>query len=151
MRIYPESAGAKHRAIMYAGWLAHYCGDLAMPLHSTVNFDGKPGANGAIIQKGIHARLDSFPEKHGFTVNMLSELQAAERRGSVWTLIEQTLKESHSHVDECFAFDAAGEFEKESEKSREFVVGRTRLAAKLAADLWYTAWVKSDPGKATIR
>ncbi|MEI6231917.1 MAG: S1/P1 nuclease [Planctomycetota bacterium] len=151
VRIYPESAGAKHRAIVYAGWLAHYCGDLAMPLHSTVNYDGKPGANGTVIQKGIHARLDSYPEKNGFTPEMLAEKQKAGRRRSIWILIEETINESHTHVEKCYELDEAGGFDKEPEKAKEFVLARARLGAKLTADLWYTAWEKSDPGKATIK
>lgn len=151
VRIYPESVGAKHRAIVYAGWLAHYCGDLAMPLHTTVNYDGKPGENGQTIQKGIHARLDAFPEKNGFTAEMLADKQTAERHKSVWELIERTINESHTHIDECYELDAAGGFDKEPEKAKAFVRERTRVAAKLTADLWYTAWVKSDPGNATIK
>lgn len=151
VRIYPESAAAKHRALIYAGWLAHYCGDLAMPLHSTVNYDGKPGESGLVIQKGIHARLDGYPEKQGFTAEMLAEKQTAGRRRSVWITIEETLNESHTQVEKCYELDAAGGFDKSPEKAKEFVLARARLAAKLTADFWYTAWVKSDPGKATIK
>ncbi len=151
VRIYPQSEGAKHRAILYAGWLAHYCQDAAMPLHTTVNFDGKKGENGVVIQKGIHARLDSYPEKHGFTPEMLAEKQTPERVKGVWEEIEKIIADSHAQVEKCYELDAAGNFDKQPEPAKEFVLARTRLAAKFTADLWLTAWIKSDPGKATIK
>lgn len=151
VRIYPEKEGPKHRAIMYAGWLAHYCGDAGMPLHTTVNYDGKPGEDGAVIQKGIHARLDGYPEKNGFTPEMLAEKQTAERLTSVWATIENTIHNSHLQVEKCYELDKDGGFAEAPEKAKEFVLERARISAKLTADIWYTAWVKSDPKKATIK
>ncbi|HLX60916.1 MAG TPA: hypothetical protein VKX17_06500 [Planctomycetota bacterium] len=151
VRIYPESQGAKHRAILYAGWLAHYCGDCAMPLHTTINYDGKPGDDGHMIQKGIHARLDGYPEKNGFTPEMLAENQKPNRVADVWTEINRAIAESHQNVEKSYELDAANGFDTAPEKAKDFVLERTRAAAKLTADLWYTAWIKSDPGKATIK
>lgn len=152
VRIYPESKSAKSRALMYAGWLAHYCQDAGMPLHTTVNYDGKPSPDGGKpIQKGIHARLDGYPEKNGFTPEMLMLDQKADRVAAAWNRIESFIKESHTHVEKCYELDAAGGFSDSPDKAREFVLGRARLSAKLTADLWLTAWEKSDPTKATIK
>ena len=147
----PKSEAAWHRAICYAGWVAHYCEDACMPLHTTVNYDGKPGPGGGQVQRGIHARLDSYPEKNGFTPDILADGQSAEAVADVWTRINAALHGSFEKVDECYALDAAGGFAMHPEKGRDFVVQRARLAAKLTADLWLTAWEKSDPSRATIK
>ena len=66
----PDSEIVKKRVIVYAGWLSHYCEDCAMPLHTTKDFDGRPGPGGTVEQKGIHGRIDAYPEKNGITVQM---------------------------------------------------------------------------------
>ena len=151
VRIYPDSKAAKNRAIVYAGWLAHYCQDAGMPLHTTVNYDGKPGENGRVLQRGIHARLDSYPEKNGFTPELLAKDQRAERVLNPWAAIEKQIKDSHKLVEKAYEIDAQDGFSDAPEKAREYVLERARASAKLTADLWYTAWVKSDPAKATIK
>ena len=146
----PDSIAAQQRVLMYAGWLAHYCADAAMPLHTTIHFDGKPGENGAPSpQKGIHNRIDAYPEKFGITAELMAEGLKAEHAISVWPLIVKTIQESHTHVEKCFELEAQGAFEKAPEKGREFMIARTRVAAKFTLDLWYSAWLNSD--KATIK
>jgi hypothetical protein len=147
----PKSEEAWHRAVCYAGWLAHYCQDACMPLHTTVNYDGKPGPGGGQVQRGIHARLDGYPEKNGFTPDLLAENQSAEQVADVWTRINAALRGSFEKVGECYALDAAGGFSTRPEQARDFVLQRARLSAKLTADLWLTAWEKSDPSRATIK
>jgi hypothetical protein len=146
----PDSVSAQQRVLMYAGWLAHYAQDAAMPLHTTINYDGKPGVNGAPSpQKGIHNRIDAYPEKFGITAELMAEGLKAEHAISVWPLIVKTIQESHTHVERCFELEAEGAFEKSPEKGREFILARTRVAAKLTLDLWYSAWLNSD--MATIK
>lgn len=147
----PDAPGMQQKVLVYASWVAHYCQDAAMPLHTTINYDGKPGADGAVVQKGIHARIDAYPEKNGLTPEMLSEGQEAAEAAIAWPVILKVIQSSHEQVDKCYELDAAGGFDKEPAKGKELMLERTRVAAKLTADIWYSAWKNSAPEKATIR
>jgi hypothetical protein len=150
-RNHPESAAAKNRAIMYAGWLAHYAQDAAMPLHTTIFYDGLKTPDGTLVQKGIHARIDAYPEKHGLTVEELNANLAAENVGNVWALILKNIEASHGFKEKCYEIDALDGFDKAPEKGRALMLERSRAATKLTLDLWYSAWINSDPEKATIK
>ena len=65
LRADPENAAIRAKCLVYAGVLAHLTGDSAMPLHTTRDYDGR--TQDKMAQKGIHARIDGFPEKHGIT------------------------------------------------------------------------------------
>ena len=147
----PDSTAVQQRIIVYAGWLAHYCEDAGMPLHTTQWYDGRKGENGDFVQKGIHARIDAAPEKNGLAPEALSEGLQAAQSPTAWPVILKTIDVSHGLVDKCYELDAAGAFDKEMAKGREFTLERARASAKLTADLWYSAWVNSDPEKAGIR
>src|SRR5262249_11285017 len=63
----PKNEAVRMKCLIYAGLLSHYTGDAAMPLHTTRDYDGRKGPDGKIAQKGIHAKIDAFPEKFGFS------------------------------------------------------------------------------------
>ena len=146
----PDSVAVQQRIIVYAGWLAHYCEDAGMPLHTTVNFDGKPGPDKAVVQKGIHARIDGYPETQKFTPELVAETLEAQHAVDVWPRITKAIQESHTHVERCYELDEDGAFGKAPDKGRELMLERTRASAKLTLDLWYSAWKNSDPARATI-
>jgi hypothetical protein len=142
-RTHPDSEAARQRALVYGGWVAHYAEDAAMPLHTTTHYDGKPGPNGQVAQKGIHARIDAYPEHFGLTVESLGERLAAKPSASVWPVIVKALEESHACVAQCYELDAAGGFDTAPEKVREFILKRARAATQLTLELWYSAWQNS--------
>ncbi|MGD0090254.1 MAG: hypothetical protein ABSE73_10060, partial [Planctomycetota bacterium] len=139
----PDAKAFQHCAIVYAGWVAHYCQDATMPLHVTKDFDGKPDAAGNLQQKGIHAKIDGYPEGQGFTPEMFNQGLAAEAASDVWPLITKTITTSFGHVQRCYELDAQGGFDKDPDKAKEFILERTRAAAKLTLDIWYSAWKNS--------
>jgi len=147
----PEAESVKRRILVYAGWLAHYCQDAAMPLHTTRHFDGRPGANGTLEQKGIHARIDSYPEQNGFTPEMLCEGLKIESTPAIFPLIVAQLRASHEKVNLCYELDRKGAFQERPEAGRELMLACTRAGTKLTAQIWYSAWVNSAPEKAGIR
>lgn len=140
----PDSKAAQQRVIVYAGWLAHYCQDAAMPLHTTKDYDGKPDAAGELRQKGIHPKIDSYPELQGFTPQVVGKDLKAEPAADVWPLITKAIAASFSHVQKCYELDAAGAFDKDPEKGKEFMLERARAATKLTMDIWYSAWKNSE-------
>jgi hypothetical protein len=147
----PDSEIVKKRVIVYAGWMSHYCEDAAMPLHTTKDYDGRNTAGGVVEQKGIHARIDAYPEKNGIAAEQIAEGLAAKDAVNVWPLIVDAIKASHTHVDECYKLDAQGAFDRDPESGRALILERTRAAAKLTLDLWYSAWMNSDPKRATVK
>jgi hypothetical protein len=131
------------KCIVYAGNMAHYTTDASMPLHTTRDYDGRKGPDGRMKQKGIHAKLDGFPETFGFTPEEISRGLQAKVVEDPWTYIIGFLKESRTHIDKAYELDAAGAFKTPTDDSRAFVMSRCRAGAQFTMDLWYTAWVKS--------
>ncbi len=131
------------KCIVYAGALAHYTGDTAMPLHATVHYDGRPGPDGKLVQKGIHAKIDGFPENHGFTAEEISRGVEAKEIENVWKHVMALIHDSNKHVDRCYELDKAGGFDNPTEQSKTFIMDRCRVGAQFTVDLWYTAWKRS--------
>ncbi|MCE9564408.1 MAG: hypothetical protein K8U57_20415 [Planctomycetes bacterium] len=139
----PENAAIPMKCLVYGGTLAHYTGDAAMPLHTTRDYDGRIQPDGTVKQKGIHAKLDGFPEKHGIRPEEVSRGLEAKKIDDVWAHVMKFIAESHTHIPKAYEFDAAGAFDKPTEESRAFVLARVRAGAQLTLDLWYTAWLRS--------
>jgi hypothetical protein len=132
----------------YMGWLGHYVGDGAMPLHDSIHSEGWKGPNprGYTTSSTIHGRFESA----------FVELIAAEP-GDVGPLVGkpvcladpfeailQHLDRSTSLVEEVYRMDQRGAFaDKTDEAARKLVYGQLAAAAGLLRDLTYTAWVES--------
>src|SRR5262249_31955008 len=120
----------------------HYTGDAVMPLHTTRDYDGRK-QDGKVKQKGIHAKIDAFPEKNNFTPEEISRGLKAKEIDDVWAHVVKTINDSHTHIDKCYDLDAAGAFDKPTDESRRFILERCRAGAQLTMDLWYSAWLRS--------
>ncbi len=139
----PTSETIRAKCLVYAGNLAHYTGDLAMPLHTTVHFDGKPGPDGKIQQKGIHAKIDAFPERYNLTAVELARGLKIKTLDDPWTQVVKAIQESYKQVERCYDLDGQLAFDKPTAESRQFILDRCRLGVQLTADLWYAAWITS--------
>ena len=140
----PNSESVTMKCLVYGGTLAHYTGDAAMPLHTTRDYDGRIQADGTVKQKGIHAKVDGFPEKNKITPEEICRGLEAKRIDNMWEHVQKFLAESHVHIAKCYEFDAAGAFDKPTEESRAFILARCRAGAQLTLDLWFTAWMQSE-------
>ncbi len=139
-----DNAAIHAKCLVYAGILSHLTGDCAMPLHTTRDYDGKKGPDGKMVQKGIHAKIDAFPEKQGLTAEEMSRGLKAKKIDDVWKHVLERVKESHGHIGKCYEMDKAGAFTKPTKESRAFVLERCRAGAQFTMDLWYTAWLRSE-------
>jgi hypothetical protein len=139
----PENEAIRMKCLVYAGVLSHYTGDSAMPLHTTRDYDGRKGADGSTVQKGIHARIDGFPEKQGFTPEEIGRDLEAKEIDDVWKYVQRRIKQSHEYIDRCYELDAARAFSKPTDESRALIMERCRAGAQLTMDLYYTAWKRS--------
>jgi hypothetical protein len=133
----------RSKCLVYAGVLSHLTGDCVMPLHTTRDYDGKRLKGGKIQQKGIHARIDAFPERYGLTAEEISRGVKVRKIDDVWAHVQDQVRESHKLVDRCYAFDKTGAFDKPTAESRQFILERCRVGAQFTADLWYSAWLRS--------
>lgn len=140
----PTNTSIPMKCLVFGGVMCHYTGDAAMPLHSTRDYDGKVQADGTTKQKGIHAKIDGFPEKNKITAEEVCRGLEAKKIDDVWAHVNKFIAESHTHVPKCYELDAAGAFDKPTAESRAFILARVRAGAQLTLDLWYTAWVKSE-------
>lgn len=142
----PSNPAVAMKAIVYAGNLAHYSTDASMPLHTTRDYDGRRDAAANVVkQKGIHAKIDAYPETNKFAVEeVMRGLQAKTIEGDVFEHILKFLQESHTHVDECYRLDAVDSIAKPTDESRKFIMDRCRAGAQFTMDLWYTAWINSE-------
>lgn len=143
LRADPQNEAVRAKCLVYAGNLAHFTTDCSMPLHTTRDYDGKRQPDGTILQKGIHAKIDAFPEKNGLTPEEISRGLEPNQIDDVWKYVVQTIEESHKHVPRCYELDAAGAIEKPTAESRKFILDRCRVGAQFTMDLWYSAWQRS--------
>ncbi len=122
----PDDPAVRSKCIVYAGVLSHLTGDLAMPLHTTRDYDGRPGADGKVEQKGIHAKIDAFPERNSMTAEEMARGLKAVAVEDVWGRVQQALTDSHARVDRCYELDRAGAFDKSTDEARTFILERCR-------------------------
>ena len=139
----PENEAIRWKCLVYAGTMAHYTTDASMPLHTTRDYDGRNQPDGSVKQKGIHAKLDGFPEKFKLTAEEMCRGLEAGKVENIWEHATKFLEMSHAHIPKCYELDAAGAFEVPTEESRAFVLGRCRSGAQLTLDVWYAAWLRS--------
>lgn len=140
----PTNPAIPMKCLVYGGTLAHYTGDAAMPLHTTRDYDGLKQADGSVKQRGIHAKIDGFPEKNGFTPEEVCRGLEPKKIDDVWKYVMSFLKESSRQISKCYELDAAGAFAKPTDESRAFILTRVRAGTQLTLDLWYNAWLKSE-------
>ncbi len=140
----PTNPAIPMKCLVYGGTLAHYTGDAAMPLHTTRDYDGRKQPDGTIKQKGIHAKIDGFPEKNGFKPEEVCRGLEPKKIEDVWKYVMKFIEESSTHIPRCYELDAAGAFEKPTDESRTFIMARVRAGTQFTLDLWYNAWLRSE-------
>jgi len=159
MREYRGLAAAKQdtrpveQAILfYAGWLGHYVGDGAQPLHTSVNYDGwalAANPNGYTTEHGIHWRFEgSFVGPEGANLAAaevaarMTPVKAVE--GDIFTAYVGYLRHSATQVERVYEVDKVGGFRKAgTAESRGFTEERLAAGASMLRDMIWTAWVES--------
>jgi len=141
------TAQAEANALFYAGWLGHYVGDGANPMHTSIQYNGWVGDNpkGYTTSHDIHYNFES-----GFVRANLSELQidglvnAPKHLDHPFEDYIAYLRESQSHVEKIYALDKECAFEgRGSADAVLFEKQRLAAGAQILVNMWYTAWVDS--------
>ena len=134
--------------LFYAGWLGHYAGDAAQPLHTTIQYNGWVGPNphGYTTDHKIHWQFEG--PFVGANIH-LPQIKARmtpphEMKGDMFDDYLAFLRQSKTHVEEVYQLEKAGGFVGHGTKrSRDFAASRLAAGASLLRDMIYTAWLRS--------
>ena len=133
--------------VFYAGWLGHYIGDGAQPLHTTIQYNGWVGANpnGYTTEHKIHAQFESTYVAANITAKDFAGLvKPPQRLDNPFTDYVAYLRQSNALVENVYALEKAGGFTgKGSPAAFDFTIHRLAAASQMLLDLWYTAWLES--------
>ncbi len=143
-RKWPDDAGIQHKCLVYAGLLAHYAEDSCQPLHTTVDYDGRAGADGKSPHSGIHAKVDALIEKIDVQLKVLAAGLKIHPFEDLWPAILANLQHSHNLVDKTYELEKVfpsryGSLKKDS-PATAFGTDLLETAATFTADIYLTAW-----------
>jgi hypothetical protein len=150
-RKWPDNAAIKAKCLVYAGILSHYSADLCMPLHTTIHYDGRAGADGKSPRSGIHEKIDDLPGDL-LRLELLREDDVAkdlqpQPLEKLLPGVMEAIRSSHALVDRVYELEPAlppkeGPWERSAE-TVPFMLDRMRAAAEFTASLFLTAWEQS--------
>lgn len=146
-RAFPRNPHIRTKCLVYAGILAHYTGDLCMPLHTTIHHNGRLRADGTSPNTGIHEKVDSLIERIGFKREELTRGQRIEAVPALMPAIVKEIELSRSLIDRTYALEsqlppAEGAWTPSAEV-RAYTVERAREATRFTAALYLTTWRNS--------
>jgi hypothetical protein len=145
------TADAEANALFYAGWLGHYVGDGANPLHTTKQYNGWVGDNpkGYTTAHDIHSKMET-----AFVTANLAEMKFDDLVAQPKHLDHPFedyityLRDSQGLVETAYQIEKDCGYEgKGTKESRDFIRHRLAAGAQMLANMWYTAWIDSatDP------
>ena len=133
--------------VFYAGWLGHYVGDAAQPLHTSISYNGWVGPNPAAYttKKGIHWQFEGVYVAHNLKpADFAGLVHAPEHLTDPFAQYMDYLRQSHSQVEKVYQLEKAGGFSgKGSPEARTFTASRLAAGSQMLLNLWYTAWLDS--------
>jgi hypothetical protein len=145
-RMYPDNPYIRTKSLIYAGILTHYAGDVCMPLHVTLDHDGRAKADGSSPRSGIHLRTDALIERLKLSPDTLAKGQQPRAFAELFPAIEAQIKDSQSKIDLVYQLEAQlpPKDEKDTWTATPAVQSltneRARAATNFAASLLLTAW-----------
>lgn len=165
-----EAVAATNQALLYAGIMAHFVGDLSNPHHTTIDHDGELTGNAGLhryfeadvvgmlpvsLEQQVNSKINSrLLEKT--VLRRLSESERAATLADASKLIFALVADSHRNLPRLTALDdkysiiqrSSRECEKAQRKApqevakyyRRFVVERLAIGAATLSRLWLMAW-----------
>jgi hypothetical protein len=146
-RRWPEDPWIRQKIVLYAGYLAHYAGDLDQPLHTTVHHDGRALPDHSSPRTGIHQLVDGLFERVPLDPAALVRGLVVDEQADPWAAIKGEMTRSHALVDPVYALEpalrAGAEGGTYGAPVVSFTEERFRATAGFLANLFYTAWRRS--------
>jgi len=97
----PDNSVVRNKCIVYAGILAHYAQDACMPLHTTINYDGRISDN-YLIKQGFHFKVDGLMESLKLDVNALCKNHYSNSAKDIMSSIHAEIERSNSSVGRIY-------------------------------------------------
>jgi hypothetical protein len=143
-----ETRSVEQVAIFYAGWLGHYVGDAAQPLHTTVDYNGWVGPNpsGYTTDHKIHWQFEGpFVGANIHAPEVQTKMKpAGSIEGDIFTSYVAYLRHTATYVETVYQLEKAGGFTGQgTPESRDFTAARLADGASMLRDMLYTAWLES--------
>jgi hypothetical protein len=146
-KAHKSTAPVENAIVFYAGWLGHYVGDAAQPLHTSVSYNGWVGPNPAAYttERGIHWKFEGVYVAHNLHPSDFAGLvNAPEHLANPFAQYMDYLRQSHTQVEKVYQLEKAGSFSgKGSAEARAFTASRLAAGSQMLLNLWYTAWLDS--------
>jgi hypothetical protein len=144
----PQRDAARANILFDMGYLSHFIGDLAQPLHTTSHHHGWVGDNprGFTTDRRFHAYIDGdILVTHRLEYESLKpgivfdrEVDAADP----WTDVIEHIRRSHDRVTPLYELQKTGELEREAGKA--FITERLQDAGRMLAAMYAAAWKASE-------
>lgn len=143
-----DTLPVEQAAIFYAGWLGHYVGDGAQPLHTTIQYNGwvGPNPNGYTTAHTIHWAFEGpFVGANLHAAEVKPKMTAPHAiEGDLFDAYVAYLRQSATHIEEVYQLEKAGGFAGAgSPESRDFTAARLAAGASMLRDMILTAWIES--------
>jgi len=143
-----ETRPVEQAILFYAGWLGHYVGDGAQPLHTSIQYNGWVGPNphGYTTGHEIHWQFEGpFVDANLREPEVRAAMTPAKAiPGDLFDAYVAYLRHSQSYVERVYQLEKAGGFAGAgSVESRAFTAERLAAGASMLRDMIYTAWLKS--------
>lgn len=154
-----------NKALLYAGIMSHFVGDLANPHHTTANYDGQltgqRGLHGyfetdVVAELPMDLALEIQTQAKESWLNAYSEIEKADILGDPQKLVWALLANSHRNLPRLLALDKKhsllkpGKDDKDyaerktpkqvAEQYQSFAVERLAVGASALSQLWLLAW-----------
>lgn len=141
---WPDNPHIRSKVLVYAGILGHYAGDLCMPLHTTIHYDGRAKPDGSSPKSGIHLKTDDLIGKLSGADKITIDRQSIQPFDDLFGSVLAELTASHALVDRVYELEAEmpayGEPLKPDGAVARFAAERLKAAARFTARLYLTAW-----------
>lgn len=144
----PQRDAARANILFDMGYLSHFVGDLAQPLHTTTHHHGWVGDNprGFTTDRRFHAYIDGdILVRHGLEYESLKPGIVFDRVADVadpWKDIIEHIRRSHDRVMPLYELQKTGELEREAGKS--FITERLQDGGRMLAAMYAAAWKASE-------
>jgi hypothetical protein len=134
--------------VFYAGWLGHYVGDGANPMHTTVNYNGwtGPNPNGYTTSRQSHWNFESQFLKASLTkLDFGKDVKPAQVLADPFHDYIKYLWDSNAQVEKLYQLEKTGAFKDAgTPEGLAFLNARLAAGTQMLINLWYTAWVESE-------
>ncbi len=151
-RRWPNNPHIQIKCLVYAGILSHLTADLQMPLHTTIDYDGRTPRNddgtfGRSTHTGIHAKIDALPTKLPYAQWFADPLEVPPLQGDLMTAVLDAFAASHNLVDRCYELEprlpATRDLNLTDPQVIDFTMERMHAAGRFTAQIFLRAWTDS--------